>query len=72
MHMARVLFYELCKANVIWAQFREPVEDTGLTGVEEGKVLWHLRVKQSGYVWKKQQQQQPQQQHNAFSPLPLD
>lgn len=50
MHMARVLFYELCKANIIWAQFWEPVEDTGLTGVEEGKVLWHLWVKQSGYV----------------------
>lgn len=55
MHMARVLFYELCKANVIWAQFREPVEDTGLTGMEEGKVLWHLWVKQSDYVHTKKQ-----------------
>lgn len=47
MHMACVLFYELCKAHVIWAQFREPVEDTGLTGVKEGKVLGHLWVEQS-------------------------
>lgn len=48
MNMAGVLFYELCKANVIRAQFREPAEDTGLTGVKEWKVLGHLWVKQSG------------------------
>lgn len=42
MHMACVLFYELCEANVIGAQFTDAVEDTGLTGVKEGQVLGHL------------------------------
>jgi len=37
-----VLLYELCEADVVCAQFRKPVEDTGLTGMEEGQVLGHL------------------------------
>lgn len=41
-HVTSVLFYELCKAYVIRAQFTESVEDTGLTGVKEGEVLGHL------------------------------
>lgn len=44
MNMSRVLFYKLCKAYIIWAQFTESVEDTGLTGVKEGQVLGHLKV----------------------------
>lgn len=48
MHMAGVLFYEFCKACVVWAQFTDAVEDTGLTGMKEGQVLGHLWVKQCG------------------------
>lgn len=48
MHMASVLLCELCKADVIWPQFTEAVEDTGLTGMKEGQVLGHLWVKASG------------------------
>lgn len=44
MNMSRVLFYKLCEAYIIWAQFTESVEDTGLTGVKEGQVLGHLKV----------------------------
>lgn len=46
-HMFHVLFYELFKADVVGAQFTDPVEDTGLTGVKEGKVLGHLWERQS-------------------------
>lgn len=45
MNVAGVLLYELSEANVIWAQFAQPVQDTGLTGVKEGKVLGHLGEK---------------------------
>lgn len=45
MNMAGVLLYKLCEAYVIWAQFAQPVQDTGLTGVKERQVLGHLWVK---------------------------
>lgn len=46
-HMAGVLFYELGKAYVIWAQFGEPVQDAGLTGVKKRQVLGNLWGKQN-------------------------
>ena len=42
MHVASVLFYELCEAYVVGAQFTETVEDVGLAWVKEGQVLGHL------------------------------
>lgn len=53
MHMASVLLYELCKAYVIGAQFTEPVEDIGLTGVKKGQVLGHLWAKRHGVMFVK-------------------
>lgn len=47
MHMASVLFNELGKAHVIRTQFREPVKDTGLTGVKKRQVLGNLWGKQN-------------------------
>lgn len=44
MDVARVLLYKLGEAGVIWAQFAQPVEDAGLTGVKERQVLGHLWV----------------------------
>lgn len=41
--MFRVLFYELFKADVVGTKFADPVENTALTGVKEGKVLGHLQ-----------------------------
>lgn len=69
MHMAGVLFYEFCEANVIWAQFREPVEDTGLTGVKEGQVLGHLWVEQSGSCSKRNSDTQKVTAVHPFPPL---
>lgn len=42
-HMFRVLFYELFKADVVGTQFADPVENIALTWVKEGKVLGHLQ-----------------------------
>lgn len=47
MHVFCVLFYELSKADVIGAEFADPVEDADLTGVNEGQVLGHLCGKQT-------------------------
>ena len=42
MYMVSVLFDELFKSYTISAQCTEAVEDSGLTGMEEGQVLRNL------------------------------
>lgn len=43
--MACVLFNELSEANIVCAQAAESIQDTGFTGMEKWKVLWHLQEK---------------------------